>query len=235
MSLFKKVFANNIVISAASFIAFLWVWVVQMLSWTKYRNVGRLKKYVAGGKPVIVVMWHSRSLFINKVWGRRIGIKRHPIQAIFSAHRDGRLIGSIYERLGIKNILSSSKSVADAKAVTFKVLRLLKSGVSIGITPDGPLGPAMTFTTDSAFLFARSTGAPIVPLYISANRARFLKTWDRFMLIKPFSKSVIEAGDFVFIDKEATPPDIARAKASLTKTMVEKTVSLDREMGLVQP
>ena len=231
MSVFKTIFKNimkkEFTIKIVSFIGFLLVRLVQLLSWTTYVNRKKLKDYLKTGKPVIVVFWHSRSMLMTKVWP-----KRFPVYGIFSTHSDGRIIGNIYNKLGIKNVLSSSKSKVGAKEVVFKFLRLLKDGVSVGLTPDGPLGPVFTFATDSVFLFAKSSGAPIVPLYVSANRVKFLKTWDRYMLVKPFSKSIIEVGDFVFVDKKATNEDIAKIKSDLTDVMVKKTIELDKKMGV---
>ena len=227
MSMFKQIMKKNITINIVSFIGFLLVRLVQLLSWTKYVNRKKLTNYLKTGKPVIVVFWHSRSMLMTKVWP-----KKYPVYGIFSTHSDGRIIGKIYNHLGIKNVLSSSKSTVGAKEVVFKFLRLLQSGVSVGLTPDGPLGPVFTFATDSVFLFAKSSGAPIVPLYVSASRVKFLNSWDKYMIVKPFSKSIIEVGDFVWVDKKATDAEISKIKADLTKVMVEKTVALDKKMNV---
>ncbi|MBD5398137.1 DUF374 domain-containing protein [bacterium] len=227
MSVVKKFLKKNIVINIVSFVLFLLVRLVQLLSWTTYINRKSLVNYLKSGKPVIIVFWHSRTMLVTKVWP-----KKFPVYGIFSTHSDGRMIGKIYNWLGIKNILTSSKSTVSAKEVVFKFLKLLKSGVSAGLTPDGPLGPAQTITTDSIFLFAKSSGAPIVPLYASANRVKFLNSWDRFMLVKPFSKSVIEVGDFVFVDKNASVEDIQKIKKNLENVMRQKTTELDKKMGV---
>lgn len=225
----KKFLRKNIIIDIVSFILFLLVKLIQLLSWTTYVNKKSLVNYLEMGKPVIIVFWHSRAMLVTKVWPRKF-----PVYGIFSTHSDGRMIGKIYNWLGIKNILTSSKSTVSAKEVVFKFLKLLKSGVSAGLTPDGPLGPAQTITTDSIFLFAKSSGAPIVPLYVSANRVKFFKSWDRFMLVKPFSKSVVEVGDFVFVNKNATNDDIQNIKKNLEKVMRDKTKELDEKMGVYQ-
>ncbi|MBD5405702.1 DUF374 domain-containing protein [bacterium] len=226
---FKKLLRKNIVMDIVSFILFLLIRLIQLLSWTTYINRKKLVDYLKTGKPVIIVFWHSRTMLVTKVWP-----KKFPVYGIFSTHSDGRMIGKIYNHLGIKNLLSTTKSVASTKEVVFKFLKLLKSGVSAGLTPDGPLGPAQTITTDSIFLFSKSSGAPIVPLYASANRVKYFKSWDRFMLVKPFSKSVVEVGDFVFVDKNATNDDIQKIKKNLERVMRDKTKELDKKMGVYQ-
>ncbi|MDR2098548.1 MAG: DUF374 domain-containing protein [Rickettsiales bacterium] len=227
----KSILRTPAAIWIASAVGVALVRLVQALSPTEYRNIGRLQQYVGRGKPVIIVFWHSRGLFMMKIWRQKIGIRRHPICGVFSTHRDGRVMGNIYRWLGVRNVMSAKRSAASAKEVAFKLVKALKSGVSVGITPDGPLGPAKTFVTDSVFLFSKMTGAPIVPLYISASRAKFLRTWDRYMLIRPFSRSVIEAGDFVFVPERADRAEIARIRGELTRVMTAESDRLDREMG----
>lgn len=231
MPLLKKIIRTGAAVNIMALLAYLWVRFVQATSWTAYRGIDRLRICLGSG-PVVVVFWHSRGLFMTKVWRRKVGLRKHRIYGIFSNHADGRLIGKVYRMSGVGNILTSKKSIESARDVAFKSIRLLRRGVSVGFTPDGPLGPAMKFNTDSVFLFAKSSGAPIVPLYISASRAWFLNTWDRYMLIKPFSRSVIEVGDPVSVPRDISRQDLARLKSRLAKTMREKTRALDSEMGI---
>ncbi|MBR1545045.1 MAG: hypothetical protein IJ638_03835, partial [Alphaproteobacteria bacterium] len=133
---------------------------------------------------------------------------------------------------GVKNIISSKKNVAQASSVVMKSMRLLKSGKSIGFTPDGPIGPSMTFVSDSAFLFAKASGAPVVPVCISAKNPVILNSWDSFLIPKPFHRAVIEVGDFLFIDKKISDEDLKKVKAEFEKKMVEDTLRLDRELGM---
>ncbi|MDR1476810.1 MAG: DUF374 domain-containing protein [Rickettsiales bacterium] len=236
MSLLKAIIRRDFMISAMAFVAYLWVRFVQATSWTTYRNLGKIRAHLESGRPIIGLFWHSRGLFISKVWRRKLGgFRRRPIYGIFSNHADGRLIGRIFRMSGIGNIITSKKSVKTARDVAFKTIRLLRAGTSIGFTPDGPLGPVYRFNTDSVFLFAKASGAPIVPFYVSANRARFLNTWDRYMLIKPFSHSVIEAGDMVFVPHGASKEQMEDIKRGLEKAMAEKSEALDREMKVSQP
>lgn len=220
----KVKLVNNIL----SFFIFLYVRFVQLTSRTEYRGVAPLQEYVRSGRPVIAVLWHSRSLFMGKLWRRKIGVWRRPLYALFSSHRDGRYLSNVYRYLGIRRILVDEKSAAGSRRVVFKVLKKMKAGYSIGITPDGPRGPALRFNTDSVFLFALKSGAPIVPLYMSATRAKFLRTWDRFMVVNPFSRSVIEAGDFVRVREG---DDFAALKSRLEKTMRARQAALDEEMA----
>ena len=222
-----KISQNILAITLISFIRF-----VYFTTFVKYRGVDKVKEYMKSGKPIILVFWHSRSILISKFWKDNLGMRRHPIYGIFSTHRDGQLIGKLFGMLGVKNIISSSKDVMQASKVVMKSLRLLKSGVSIGFTPDGPVGPRMNFVSDSAFLFAKASGAPIVPVCISAKNPKILNSWDRLVIPKPFHKAVIEVGDFLFMDKKISDADLEKIKTDFERKMVENTLKLDREMGM---
>jgi lysophospholipid acyltransferase (LPLAT)-like uncharacterized protein len=229
MTFGRWLFRRRWIMALGAFVASVWVRFVEAASPTEYRNTKRLKDFLGSGRAAIIVMWHSRCLFINKIWRDEIGLAKYPISGVFSSHRDGYIISRIYRFLGIGRILSDRKSAAQARDVAFKCLHELKRGRCIGITPDGPRGPDQTFVTDSTFLFAKKTGLPIVPLYISANRAWRLKTWDRFMMIKPFSRSLAEVGDFVFVPAGASAADIRGIRDALTETMRRKSAALDAE------
>ncbi len=232
MSFVKKAMSNDFVSSIIAFIISVLIRVIYIFSSVEYRGVDKLKNYLKDGKPVIVLFWHGRSFFLSKFWGGKIGIRKHSIYGIFSNHRDGKLIGKVFGFLGVKNIMTSSKSKTQASSVAIKSIRLLKKGVSIGFTPDGPLGPRMNLVSDSSLLFARSTGAPIVPIYVSSKEPKILKSWDRYMIVKPFKKTIIEIDDLFFIDKKITDEDFKSFKKDLTDRMVEKQLKLDKEMGM---
>ena len=205
---------------------------VYLTTFVKYRNVKKLKEYMKSGKPIILVFWHSRCVLISKFWKDNFGMRKHPVYGIFSTHRDGQLIGKLFGLLGVKNIVTSSKDMLQASKVVMKSLRILKSGVSIGFTPDGPVGPRMNFVSDSAFLFARLSGAPVVPVYISPRKPKILNSWDRLLIPRPFHRATIEVGDFLFIDKKISDEEFEKKKAEFEKNMVENTLRLDKEMGL---
>ena len=228
----KKFLNLEISQNILAFILIGFIRFVYFTTFIKYRNVKKIKDYMKDGKPVILVFWHSRSILTPKFWNDNLGMRRHPIYGIFSTHRDGRLVGKLYGFLGVKDIASSSKSVSQATGVVMKSMRLLKSGISIGFTPDGPVGPRMNFVSDSAFLFARASGAPVVPVYISSHKPKILNSWDRLIIPKPFHKAVVEVGDFLFIDKKISDEDFIKVKEDFEKGMVENSLRLDREMGM---
>ena len=67
--------------------------------------------------------------------------KKKKINVLISAHPDGQLLSNTVKHFKIDTIIGSS-SKGSSMALR-NIIRSLKSGISIGITPDGPRGPKM--------------------------------------------------------------------------------------------
>ena len=61
------------------------------------------------------------------------------------------------------------------------------AGHICAITADGPKGPAMVAKPGTAQL-AQLVGAPVGTFYLLPDRAWELKSWDRFLIPKPFAR-----------------------------------------------
>ena len=73
--------------------------------------------------------------------------------------------------------------------------QLQHSGLAAHIV-DGPKGPAGIIKAGAVSL-ARSAGAVVVPIFTSSDRAWYFKSWDRFMLPKPFAKVHLRFGEMM--------------------------------------
>jgi lysophospholipid acyltransferase (LPLAT)-like uncharacterized protein len=74
------------------------------------------------------------------------------------------------------------------------IIRELEAGREVAITPDGPKGPARKYAP-GALIAAQRSGAAILPVVAVADRAWHLKSWDRFMIPKPFARITVAYGD----------------------------------------
>lgn len=75
-----------------------------------------------------------------------------------------------------------------------QLLSDLKRGKTIAIMPDGPTGPRHS-VRDGVIHLARLSGAPIVPVSSSATPCWIAGSWDKFNVMKPFSKGVVIFGE----------------------------------------
>ncbi len=72
--------------------------------------------------------------------------------------------------------------------------RELQAGKEVAITPDGPKGPPRKFAA-GALVAAQRSDSFIVPIGVTADRAWHLRSWDRFMIPKPFARVTIAYGN----------------------------------------
>ena len=134
----------------------------------------------------VVVFWHGRLSFMSFAYRRWWSSQnRKQGKVIISDHKDGELITRIIKFFGIGTIRgSSSKGAVKALAQSF---RELKSGIDVIITPDGPRGPYHS-VADGAVVIAQKQNAPIQILNYEASKFWQLKSWDKMIIPKPFSK-----------------------------------------------
>lgn len=162
------------------------------------------------GKPFILSFWHGRILMMPYCWDRRV-----PIHMLISQHRDGQIIARTVSHFGIDTIAGSSSK--GGSAALRAMLKALKAGECVGITPDGPRGPRMR-ASEGIVQVARLSGLPIIPCVFSSARRRVLGSWDRFVVALPFSRGVfvwgqpinVTAGDSVEELRQRVEQDMNR-------------------------
>jgi hypothetical protein len=74
------------------------------------------------------------------------------------------------------------------------MVRQVRLGRHVALTVDGPKGPARVVQSGVVRL-ARLTEAWILPISFSSSRPLFLRSWDRYLVPKPFSRNVVAYGE----------------------------------------
>ena len=135
-------------------------------------------------QPVIFAIWHNRLLMLPRVFDPSFPTRQS--YGLISASRDGDLIAQFIERSGYGTIRGSS-SRKGVIALRQLVETLVSGGGNVLVTPDGPRGPVYQVSQGIVFL-AQESGAPIVPIHMEYSSAWRLKSWDRFVVPRPFAK-----------------------------------------------
>ena len=92
--------------------------------------------------------------------------------------------------------------------------QMMKRGVSVVTTADGPNGPKHEFKV-GAVLMARIGGAPMVPLACAADSAWYLDRWDDFMVPKPFARVVYAIGEPITVPRDLPMSDLEEFRARM--------------------
>lgn len=157
------------------------------------------------GEPVVFVGWHGRLLPLFYFF------RGHRIVMLVSRHRDGEYLSRVGRAMGYDAVRgSSSQGGVDALR---ELVRNVKLGRSLAITPDGPRGPKERFKP-GALQVARLTEAPVVPVLAGCRNAWWIEGWDSFMIPKPFAAVRVAVGEPRIIARSTPVRDLdAHARA----------------------
>ena len=109
----------------------------------------------------ILVFWHAHVLLsLHSRW-------RRPTTAIISRSKDGEIVSGVLHLYGAETARGSS--TRGGEFALREVLRDVRAGKSIAVTPDGPKGPPRVVKEGIVYI-ARVTGLPIVPFSFAAKK-----------------------------------------------------------------
>ena len=168
----------------ARLLAALGAWIVRAWIFTlRFRLVDRAHVLeTPPERPLLWAFWHNKLFVMPHLFERyfpgRLGA------ALASASKDGEIISAFLRHFGIRAIRGSS-SRGGARALV-EMKRAIQDGYIMAITPDGPRGPRYSISPGVVKL-AQVTGGLILPIHVTFSRYWQLKTWDGFMIPKPFA------------------------------------------------
>ncbi len=140
--------------------------------------------------PFLVAFWHGEIL-MNPFMYKKI-FKDVNMSLLISDHFDGEMIAKSVSYFGFDTIRGSSTR-GGIKALK-ESFRKIDKGFSIAITPDGPKGPRHS-VADGIVAIAQKKELEIVTFNYSASSFWQMKSWDKFIIPKPFSKLTFYASE----------------------------------------
>ncbi len=177
----------------------------------------------AGEKPVIVAFWHNRLAMMPTCWP-----SRQRFHMLISSHPDGKLVAAAIAHFGLQTVAgSTTRGGGDAVR---SLVRLLRQGESIGVTPDGPRGPRMV-AGDGILALARLSGIPILPASISVSHRIVLNTWDRLIVPLPFGRGAMIWGNPITVPRDADDATLAALRAKLEEDLIRVSAEADAIAG----
>ncbi len=195
--------------------------VIRLLAWTwriRMVNPEAVAGLRAANAPYVFACWHGQMLPL--LWAHR----GQGIAILVSEHRDGEIITRIARTIGF-NAVRGSTSRGAGRALLGLVAELQR-GRPVAVTPDGPRGPAGTFAP-GALVAAQRAGVPLLTVGAHASSAWRLKSWDRFLIPKPFARINVAYGGPERVAGES--PRDAAAEVPRFQALLEQT--LERARG----
>ena len=165
-------------------------------------------------RPVIYSFWH-RSVFPAAWMWRKLGIA-----VMVSRSFDGEYIARIIEKLGFVAVRGSS-SRGGSEALR-EMKKELEKGAAVAFTIDGPRGPKYV-AKPGPVLLARASGMPMAAFYVALSDAWILKTWDEFIIPKPFSKALVRVSSKVHVPAQADEAQIRDFRDLLQQSLERVT------------
>ena len=226
MKLHKRILNQDWAQALVSWLAASYLRFVRATGRWEMRGWDNVQKLLDDGKPVVLCYWHGRLVANAFGWP-----SDKPLHQLSTQHRDGKLAGKTYQRLGLTPVWLDKNNPMEA---TRKLVKILKGGGVGSITPDGPKGPRQRMQM-GAINIARLSGAYLVPMTNSTSRAKVLSTWDRMLVPLPFGRGAFIMGAPVEVPRKSTDKDLEVLRQTIEDTLNTMTTTLDAEFGQATP
>lgn len=122
--------------------------------------------------------------------------RKSGVSVLVSRSKDGEFVAQTLHRFGFKTVRGSSSRGGGSAFI--KLMDVVRAGQCVAFTPDGPRGPLRSIHP-GVLTLATKMGIPVVPLAWAGNRAKALRSWDRFLVPLPFSRYQVVYGDPLFV------------------------------------
>lgn len=221
----KKNFWNDLGDALLTSIIFAIFWVYVLLLLLRPVNNPKILSFLASGRKVIICCWHQR---IVCVFSHKKTISPMRPAGIVSTSRDGDRLARLFLKVKVHPIRGSSSH--RGREALHELIQEIKDGSCAIHALDGPTGPP-GIIKPGIIRLAQKTGVAIFPLYLSANRAWRVGSWDKMLIPKPFSTVTLMWGEPFPVLENLTSEEFERKRQELEDTMRREQDRLDELCG----
>jgi lysophospholipid acyltransferase (LPLAT)-like uncharacterized protein len=162
--------------------------------------------------PEIYCFWHQCVLPCTMYFRRSLAV------ILISRSFDGELITRILKMFSFDAVRGSSSRGAREGLLGLK--NIIETGRTAIFTADGPRGPIYR-TKMGPIKLAQMTGAPIGCFHLEPERAWTLKSWDRFLVPKPFTRICVSWAQWTHVPSDL-PMDEFETKREELNANIER-------------
>ncbi len=179
----------------------------------------------AGGRAIFA-SWHQRVVVPVP------HLIRRKVTVMVSRSRDGEYAARLLHAFGLKVVRgSSTHGGIDALS---ELIQKIMEGRSGGMVIDGPVGPARVAKIGAVFM-AQKAGVPIIPLSYGADRCWVLKSWDRFMIPKPFARVILRYEEPIWVESSGDGKEMESCRRLLEDRLNKGNTRCDKQLGDERP
>ena len=171
----------------------------------------------------IYCLWH-RAVILATMYFRG-----YPAVVMISQSFDGELITRTAAKLGFGAARgSSSRGSLEGLLGMRKALEEDRPAI---FTADGPRGPIYK-TKMGPIKLAQMTGFPATAFYLLPERTWQVKSWDRLLIPKPFSRVIITFSRGIPVDRDAT--DLEPLRLELQDALERARLTAEAHLAATQ-
>jgi len=186
------------------------------------------------GGPVLLLFWHQRLNYGPVCWPQD---RAQKIAILVSLSKSGDFSARTNTLFGYHIIRGSAAKKSDPTkqkggAQAFRdMLRWVRGGNAVALTPDGPRGPAREMT-EGTLKLSQMSGAPVILVGQSSSRFLSLNSWDRQHVPLPFARGVMVWEVHPPIPAEADPEQVEVLRDLIGGRLNAVTERADQLMGV---
>ncbi|OCL25609.1 hypothetical protein U472_14870 [Orenia metallireducens] len=184
------------------------------------KNKERLLEAKESGKSIILAFWHGQ------LWFPAYYLQDQGYVGLASQSRDGEYISRVLKKMGWEMVRGST-SRGGARSL-LKLIKKLKAGKNIAITPDGPRGPRYQAQAGVVYL-AQKSNSVIIPGGVAFSKEKVFNSWDKFQLPLPFSKVALAFGESIEVEDNLSDDKLEEYRKSVEDGL-NKTVKTAKDM-----
>ena len=156
--------------------------------------------------PEIYCFWHQCVLPCTMYFRRSSAV------ILISRSFDGELIARILRMFGFDAVRGSSSRGAHVGLLG--LTRVIESGRTAIFTADGPRGPIYQ-TKMGPIKLAQTTGAPIGAFHLEPQRAWKMRSWDQFLVPKPFTRICVSWAQWAHVPADLATQELEAKRQEL--------------------
>lgn len=197
--------------------------IVPRIVWTLLMVVGRTWRFEVIAEEGVTPAFHGftpgREIYC--FWHQCVlpctyYFRRTGATILISQSFDGELITRVLELFGYRAVRGSSTRGGQQGLIGLS--RVLEAGTPAIFTADGPRGPIYKAKMGPVKL-AQLTGAPIGSFHLQPQKAWTMRSWDRFLVPRPFTRIAVSWGQWTMVSEEATNDELPALRDQLDVTL----------------